>query len=136
MPDLNKRLAEFQDRSNRVRDDITKLLLDYEGLLHEVNGIYMSQRLESGPEGLDDFYRLIQLLKRNRDVVGSMTRGIGNMRPTNQFKFIEEDLEKEKEKQEKEKQEKKKKKKPEPEQAKTEHVLEDFEEKQPETING
>jgi len=83
----------MQNRSGKIKDDVMHLLRDYDGLLHEANGIYMTQRLDSGPQGLDDFYRLIQIIKRNRDVIGSVARGIDNVRSTDKFKFIEEDAE-------------------------------------------
>lgn len=95
MPNLNKMLVDVQNRSGRIKEDIMNLLRDYEGLLHEANGIYMSQRIASGSEGLEDFYRLIQVIKRNRDVIGSLARGVTNVRPTDKFRFIEEDLAKE-----------------------------------------
>jgi hypothetical protein len=95
MPDLNKMLSDVQYKTGKIKEDIMVLLRDYEGLLHEANSIYVIQKYESGSDGLEDFYRLIQIIKRNRDVVGSLTRGISNVRPMDKFKFIEEDLEKE-----------------------------------------
>ncbi len=43
-------------------------------------------------EGLEQFHRLIQIIRRNRDVAGSLVRGISNLRSMSDFKFVEEDI--------------------------------------------
>ncbi len=52
----------------------------------------MTQRMATGNDGLEEFYRLLLLVRRNRDVIGSLNQGAKNLRPMGQFKFIEEDL--------------------------------------------
>jgi hypothetical protein len=41
--------------------------------------------------GLEDFYRMIQTIRRNRDVIGSLVRGVINLRSLKEFKVVEED---------------------------------------------
>jgi hypothetical protein len=43
-------------------------------------------------EGLEDFYHLVQILKRNRDVISTTLRSLKNLRPLDKFKFVEEDI--------------------------------------------
>jgi hypothetical protein len=43
-------------------------------------------------DGLEEFRRLILLIKRNRDVVASLLRGTTNFRPLSNFIFIEEEV--------------------------------------------
>jgi hypothetical protein len=72
------------------------LLRDYEGLYHESNGLYLSEKLASNDEGLEDFYVLLQTIRRNRDIVGSVYKGLNGIRSTDRFKFVEEEVPKKK----------------------------------------
>ena len=45
-----------------------------------------------GMTGLEDFYRMVQTIRRNRDVVGSTLRGLANLRPLAGFQVIEEEI--------------------------------------------
>ena len=92
MADFNLRLTDIQNRSEKLKTELLNLLREYEGLFHEANGVYMTQRMASGQEGLEDFHRLLQIVRRNRDVVGSLTQGAKSIRPMGQFKFIEEEF--------------------------------------------
>ena len=93
MPDLNKMLSEVQKKSSNLKDQVKDLLGSYESLLREGNKILIEERMASNDTAdLNDFLRLMLILKRNRDVVGSLLRGISNVRPVNAFKFIEEDV--------------------------------------------
>ena len=91
MADLNKQLVGMSQKTVKIRDDLISLLREYEGLYHEANGIYLTERLSSNNGGLEDFYMLLQTIRRNRDVVGSVLKGLSNIRPTEKFKFIEEE---------------------------------------------
>jgi hypothetical protein len=91
--DMNKTMQELQGRFSRIQTDLRKLLDDYEGTVREVNKQFMDERQASGSmEGLDGFYRLLQVMKRNRDVIGSLVRGSQGLRPVDKFKFVEEDV--------------------------------------------
>jgi hypothetical protein len=63
----------------------------------------LSEKISSNNEGLDDFYSLLQTIKRNRDIVGSVFKGMNGIRSTDRFKFVEEDIPKKKEKEKKQK---------------------------------
>ena len=92
MSDLNKTLAKIQSDTQRIKLDIIELVRNYEGIYNEANGIYLSEKVASGSEGLEDFYKLVSTIRRNRDVVGSLLKGLNNIRPTEQFRFIEEEI--------------------------------------------
>jgi hypothetical protein len=91
MADLNRQLIGISQKTEKVKDDLIILLREYEGLYHEANGIYLTEKLSSNNGGLEDFYMLLQTIRRNRDVVGSILKGLSNIRPTEKFKFIEEE---------------------------------------------
>ena len=92
--DLNKTMDDLQSKSEKLRRDILDFLTLYENLVREVNTIYVNEQVDAGStEDLGEFYRLLQTLKRNRDVVGSVVRGFNNIRPTAGFRFVEEELE-------------------------------------------
>ncbi|GAG05718.1 unnamed protein product, partial [marine sediment metagenome] len=69
-------------------------LIKYEELYREGNRQLVSERTASSGsmEGLEQFHRLIQIMRRNRDVAGSLVRGITNLRSMAAFKFIEEEV--------------------------------------------
>lgn len=92
MPDLNKMLDDVQKQSKDITRRLERLLGTYEDLYREGNSIYQRERLGSS-DGLDDFHRLVQIVRRNRDVAGSLLRGVRNLRPISDFRFIEEDFE-------------------------------------------
>jgi len=94
MADMNKQLANVQERETELKRQIRNLLGTYEDLYKESNRTLMSQRVAArgNMDGLEEFYRLVQTVRRNRDVVGSMMRGVENLRPLSEFRFIEEDV--------------------------------------------
>jgi len=109
MADLNRQLINISEKTARLKEDIISLLRDFERLYGESNSIYISEKISSNNEGLEDFYILLQTIRRNRDIVGSVFKGLGGIRSTERFKFVEEDIaEKKKEKERKEKLKKKK----------------------------
>jgi hypothetical protein len=93
MADFNRLLIDLQNKSDKLKGDLMGLLGEYDSLFREANAIYIKQRMDSGNEGLEDFNRLLYIIRRNRDVVGSLMQGAKNIRPTGQFKFIEDDME-------------------------------------------
>ena len=54
----------------------------------------MSERTASKGSmvGLEQFHRLVQIMRRNKDVASSLVRGITNLRSMSSFKFIEEEV--------------------------------------------
>jgi hypothetical protein len=91
--DMNKSMQELQERFSRIQIDLRKLLDDYDGTVREINKQYNTERQASGSmEGLEGFYRLLQVMRRNRDVIGSLVRGSQGLRPVDKFKFVEEDV--------------------------------------------
>ena len=93
MPDLNKSLAHLQNKSHKIKEELKGLLIDYENIFREINGIYLNEKMASKSiEGLEDFYHLLQTVRRNRDVIGSLMKGFSGMRSMDKFKFIEEDV--------------------------------------------
>jgi len=94
MADLNGELIDVHRRAGKIEKDLLALLKIYEDIHHNANHELMEQRqaARGSMVGLESFYRLVQTLRRNRDVVGSMVRGIHNLRPLHQeFRVIEED---------------------------------------------
>lgn len=90
MPDLNNMLEDVQKKSKDVTRKLEALLGSYENLYREGHRQYMHERAGS-EEGLDDFSHLVRIIRRNRDVVGSLLRGVKNLRPVADFRFIEEE---------------------------------------------
>ena len=91
MPDLNRMLADIQKNKDDVKDSLQKLLFQYDAMLREGNKVLIDERMKTGStEGLEDFIRLMHLIKRNRDVMGSLVRGVKGIRSMDGFKFIEE----------------------------------------------
>ena len=102
MADLNRNLESLQDRFYKIRDELKTLLRDYDEMFREVNASYMEERMASEREfrdtrkvdsSIEDFYRLLLIMRRNKDVIGSLVRGTNNMRPVDRFKFVEEERE-------------------------------------------
>ena len=98
----NQVIADLQKKSTKTKKDLEFLLKKYEDLLHEINAVYLEERMAvmSSRDGegrteddLRGFYKLIQVLKRNRDIIGSTLRGFSNLRPTSEFKFVEQSKE-------------------------------------------
>jgi len=93
MADLNKIMIDVQRKSSNVENSIKELLGKYEILYREGNKIFHRERIATGSiEGLENFHRLIQIIRRNRDVIGSLLRGVNNLRPISDFKFVEEEI--------------------------------------------
>lgn len=91
MPDLNKIMNEIQKESTSLETNIKGLLLKYETLFRDGNRIFIQERLKTGSmEGLESFHRLINTIRRNRDVISSLLRGCNNLRSISDFKFVEE----------------------------------------------
>jgi len=90
--DLNKMLGDVTRNSLDVVKDLKILFSRYEELYRESHRQFVQERNAAGStRELEGFYRLVQTLKRNRDVVGSLIRGINNLRPLTGFKFVEEE---------------------------------------------
>ena len=98
MPDLNNILNSIQKRTSEVNEAVKNLMVGYNDLYHEGNKMFNEERTASdgNMDGLGEFYRLVQIIRRNRDVVCSINRGMKNIRSMDQFKFIEEDVQQEK----------------------------------------
>jgi hypothetical protein len=102
-------MEDLQVKSGKIKQDILDFLALYENLVREVNTLYINEQVDAGgTEELAEFYRLLQTIKRNRDVIGSVARGFNNIRPTTGFRFVEEELENKKESRKREKEEKQK----------------------------
>lgn len=91
MPDLNKMLDDVQNQSKDITKFLERLLGTYENLYREGHNLYLRERVSSN-DGMDEFHRLVQIIRRNRDVVGSLLRGLRNIRPISDFRFVEEDV--------------------------------------------
>ena len=92
MSDINKKMNGIQENSSDIERNIKKLLLSYDNLFRETNRLYIQERSASqNPDELEDFYRLLMTLKRNRDVVASTLRAIGNLRSLKTFEIVEEE---------------------------------------------
>jgi hypothetical protein len=92
MADLNKLLEGIHRDSTEIEHKLKTFLGMYEELFREANRQFSQERSASASmQGLEEFYRLVQTVRRNKDVVGSLLRGMGNMRSLAGFKFVEED---------------------------------------------
>lgn len=99
MADLNKLLDTVRSQAEDAKQVLERLLLSYENLYKEASSIYREETMGNNSlEGMEDFYRLLQVTRRNRDVVGSMFRGIRGLRSMASFRFVEEDVPEKKEK--------------------------------------
>jgi len=94
MADLNLMLNDVFKESTKVKDDLVNFLKNYERLHYEANKVYLNEKLAAGStEGLEEFHKLVQVIRRNRDVVGSVMKGFSNIKSVEKYKFIEEDIE-------------------------------------------
>jgi len=85
-------MSNLISKSLKIEKSLKDFFIEYENLFRESNNQFMSERSSSGTmDGLDDFYRLVNTIRRNRDVAGSLLRGFKNLRPINKFRFIEEE---------------------------------------------
>ena len=91
MPDLNKLMESVRSSTDNAKSSVEKLMVSYDALLRECNTQYMAERMASSGEVDRDFYNLLHLIKRNRNVVGSLMRGVRGIRNLNGYRFIEED---------------------------------------------
>ena len=93
MADLNKLLAEAKTVGGRLETTVRNLLVAYEELYREAHNQFVSERIASNGnmEGLEEFQRLVNIVHRNRDVIGAIQRGLKSFRPLESFKFVEED---------------------------------------------
>lgn len=95
MADLNalnqKTLKQVSELSERMKN----LYADYEQMYKEGFRELTASRNASGGsmEGLEAFYIAVQTVRRNRDVIVSLMKGLKGLRPMGDFRFIEEDVE-------------------------------------------
>ena len=90
--DLNKKMREALKMGSSVKGGLKNLLYIYEYLLKEGNHILLRERMAStSPGELEDFVRLMHLIKRNRDILGALNKGITNIRDLSEFSFVESD---------------------------------------------
>ena len=94
MADLNKIMVDVQNQTKKTGDELRKLLTQYDKLFREANILYMGERSAShgSMEGLDDFKKLLFTIRRNKDVAGSLVRGMTSLRSMKKFQIIEEDV--------------------------------------------
>lgn len=94
MPDLNKLITDIENTSKELKIKLGDLLKKYEDLYREGNRQFRTERSASAGslEGLEEFHRLVLIVKRNKDVIGSLTRGITGLRTISTFKFVEEEV--------------------------------------------
>jgi hypothetical protein len=90
--DLNLNISEIKKTGTDVERKLKDFLGKYDSFYREALHQYESERTASGIKGLEDFYRLVQTVKRNRDVIGSLLRGMDNLRPITEFRWVEEDI--------------------------------------------
>ncbi len=94
MADLNKLMEAIQKEGTDLEKRLKTFLINYEDLHRQGNMQLMTERTAArgSMEGLEEFYRLVQIIRRNRDVAGSLVRGITNLRSMSKYKFVEEDI--------------------------------------------
>lgn len=91
--DMNKLMDGIQKDSKEVENQLKNILGKYEELYRFGNQKYVEERAASGSlDGLEDFYILVQTIRRNRDVIGSLIRGISSLRNLSRYKFVEQDI--------------------------------------------
>lgn len=91
--DLNKMLSDIKKSNVDIDSKLKMFLMKYEGLYQEANRQYHQERVASGsPKGLEDFYYMVQSIRRNRDVVSALVRGVTNLRSLKNFSIIEEEV--------------------------------------------
>ena len=93
MADLNQLLGEVDQKKSRIEASMKELLGKYEDLYREAQHLYVYERRASkSTEGLEDFRFVVGRIRRNRDIVGSMLRGMQGLAGMGKYKFIEEDI--------------------------------------------
>jgi hypothetical protein len=95
MPDLNNILNDVKLETNKMNSLSKNLLIKYDNLYNIGCQIFNEERGKSNGnmDGLEDFYSLIQTIRRNRGIIGSITLGIRNLKNMDKFKIMEEDVE-------------------------------------------
>lgn len=93
MADLNKLMSAIQKEGSDLAQQLKIFLIKYEEMYREGNRQLQAERTASkgSMEGLEQFHRVVQIMRRNKDVAGSLVRGISNLRSMSEFKFVEED---------------------------------------------
>lgn len=94
MPDLNRLIIEIERDSQEIKVKLSNLFKKYENLYRDGNRQFRIEKTASAGsmDGLEEFRRLISLVKRNKDVVASIMRGVTSFRILSNFKFIEEEV--------------------------------------------
>lgn len=94
MPDLNREVGIVVKDSAEIKIRLSRLLEKYENLYREGNRQFLLERTASSGSmaGLEEFRRIVLFIKRNKDVIASLMRGINNLKPLSNFKFIEEEV--------------------------------------------
>ena len=91
--DLNLTISEIKKAGTDIEKKLKDFLSKYDSFYREAQHQFEGERISSGStKGLEDFYRLVQTVRRNRDVVGSLIRGMDNLRPITEFRWVEEDI--------------------------------------------
>jgi len=96
MADLNELKQKVLAESRDVSDRMKALYADYEQMYQESFKELASARNDSdgSMEGLEAFYMAVQTVRRNRDVIVSLMKGLRSLRSLDNFQFIiEEDVE-------------------------------------------
>lgn len=93
MAEIDKLMDDVQAQTSALSRQIGRLLISYESLFKETNQQFIEERTaNNGTKGLEDFYRLVSTIRRNRDVVGSLLRGLRSIKPLTGFRIIEETI--------------------------------------------
>jgi len=93
MADLNQLLGEVDTKGGLMEASMKELLSKYEELYREAQHQYVYERTASkSTEGLEDFRFVVGVIRRNRDIIGSMLRGMRGLKTVGKYKFIEEDV--------------------------------------------
>jgi len=89
--DLNRMMTDAHDASMALERDMHRLFGQYENLYRESYRQFLEERHASDSQDTGNFHRLVQTIKRNRDVIGSLLRGINNLRSLSGFQVVEEE---------------------------------------------
>ena len=94
MADLNKQMVQIQKEGAGIVKQLKAFFIHYDELYRQGNTQLMSERTASKGSmvGLEQFHRLVQIMRRNKDVASSLVRGVTNLRSMSSFKFIEEEV--------------------------------------------
>jgi len=94
MADINTMITEVQAKSQKIRKELQDLINEYEELYRVSNRTFMEERsaANGSMQGFEEFYRMVQTIRRNRDTIGSMLRGLQMLRPLAEFKIVEEEM--------------------------------------------